>query len=196
MSNDDITIYPEENDKPSGFETMEDYMAYISKNHGDKAAGIQHIIDKDDWTIMQRLYSHKQLISIAKDQRLLQVQRRFDLINTTEEIINSVIIKSFENRARSVLVNDLVEYNRKDVENVKKQIKLLQISLRKSANEFIKFYREEREKLKEIEDLKELFNDNLEQIELMREFYFKYDREELNNIHKKLTEIEKLVARK
>lgn len=194
MSND-ITIVSEENEEPQKFETKEDYISFISKVHGENAANVQHLIDKNDWTLMQRVFTNKQLVRIAKDQRITQLRRNFDLINRCEEIINDVIITSLENRAKSVLIQDLFKNKTDDIKKMLEKILQLEKDIRSAEKDFSDFYLNEKESIKKYEQDKALYDENMDSIVEMRRKFFNAGKEQLNIIHKELSQIEEKISR-
>lgn len=192
---DNITILSEGNESPQRFDSKEDYIGFISKVHGQKAAGIQKLIDKEDWSLMQRFFTNKQLVKIARDQRIIQTQRGFNLINRCEEIINDVIITSLENRAKSVLMQDLFKDKTDDIRKMLQQLLILKKDIRSAEKDFSNFYVEEKDSIKIYENDKDLYTENLNSIVEMRKNFFKAGREQLEYIHKDLSEIEKKISR-
>ncbi|WP_298511199.1 hypothetical protein [uncultured Kordia sp.] len=192
----DVTIMDAGNELPKRFEDKDDYISFLTKMHGKKANKIQSLIDKDDWNLMQRMFTQKQLIQVAKDQRLIQTQRHFSLVNRAEEIINDVVITSLENRAKSILVQDLFKHKAEDVQKMLEKLSKLKMKITDAREEFSDYYIQKKKnfnaKYAEDDELrKEMIDDLVE----LRKSYRDAGQTALESIKEQLSQIERKISR-
>lgn len=189
MSNE-IIISNTNDDNLKPVATKEEFINYVATYHGEKNSKMQTLIDKDDWTIMQRLFTGKELIKVAKDQRITQVKNSFDLINQAESILNGLIIASLKNRAKALELKDMFHHEIEAIKDIHSDVLNLDIEMRGSEYKFSQFYVSEKKKIEEFRDDIDLYQENLDSIVEMRKKYFATGKTQLEKLHTKISAIE------
>lgn len=134
--------------------TREDFLNYVGDYHHKKTADLQNLVNKDDWTMMQRLFGPKDLIRIAKDQKILQVKDGFDLMNQCDQIVNDVIIGGLKNRAQALLTIDAIQQGREIINATTLVLEDLIKDLDVSRKRFVDYIVEKEKDIEKYKDSK------------------------------------------
>ncbi len=189
MSNDiKIIEASDENFKP--LKTKEDFFNYAANYHGERVHDLQKLINKDDWTLMQKIFGPRELIRVAKDQRITQVKNGFDLINKAEKITNEVIISALKNRAEAVLTSDYMRIKQEVIIDVNESLQSLTTSLDVSRKAFLKYMDTTMTDLEQYKDKPYIYNKYKDSFEQECETYFTVRKNQINNFADKIKSIE------
>jgi len=183
-----ITTTNEENLKPTA--TREDFLNYVAVYHHKKSGDLQTLIDKNDWTMMQRVFGPRDLIRIAKDQKILQVKNGFDLMNKCDQIVNDVILGSLKNRAQALLTIDAIHQGREIIKATTYELETLIKDLDVSRKRFVDYIVEKEKDLKNYKDSELAYQQYYDSVKQESEAYFNSRKKQLESIETKIRNIE------
>ncbi|MEI7580055.1 MAG: hypothetical protein WCJ58_08575 [bacterium] len=170
--------------------TKEEFLQYVAINSGQERNKLQNLIDKDDWTIMQRIFGPRDLIKIAKDQRITQVKSGFDLINTCDQIVHEVVVGAIRNRAEAVLTSDWIKLGSEIKADVVNTLESLLKNLSVSRERFSDFIIEEGKKAEKYKDDIETYAEFKKSVADDRQVYFTNRSNQINSFQAKIQAIE------
>jgi len=179
------------NDGLAPTSSRDDFLNFVATQHHKKTSDLQHLVDKDNWGLIQRVFGPRDLIKLAKNQKILQVKNGFDLMNKCEEIMSDVVIGSLKNRAQAILTIDAIKQGKEVVGVVINELETLITDLDVSRQRFIKFTVEKEKDLKNFKDSPLTHKNYKESVEQEIETYYKSRKLQLGSIEKKIQNIER-----